>query len=115
MSLAMHYLGSIITCSLEIYLIVNYIVTAGRITLAEGLFTYVFGFIATSLFFFIPANVGTSEGSYSFALSILGHDHVIGLSLGVIRRLRTFIWSGIGIALLFYAGLFNKDSIETEK
>jgi uncharacterized membrane protein YbhN (UPF0104 family) len=114
-SLAMHYFGSIITCSLEIYIIVNYIVTTGGITLAEGLFVYVFGFIATSALFFVPANVGTSEGSYSIALSILGHDPVIGLSVGIIRRFRTFVWSGIGIILLFYAGLFRKENVESEK
>lgn len=110
-SLAMHYFGSIISCSLEIYLIVNYISPAAGISLTEGLFIYVFGFIATSALFFVPANVGTSEGSYSIALSILGHDPIIGLSVGIIRRFRTFVWSGIGAILLFYAGLIKKDKV----
>jgi len=106
-SLAMHYFGTIITCSLEIYLIVNYISPAGGINILEGLFIYVFGFVATSALFFIPANVGSSEGSYSIALSLLGHDPIIGLSVGIIRRLRTFVWAGIGAVLLFYAGLIK--------
>ncbi|MCL2156228.1 MAG: flippase-like domain-containing protein [Leptospirales bacterium] len=109
-SLAMHYFGSIITCSFEIYLIVNYISPAGGINFLEGLFIYVFGFVATSALFFIPANVGTSEGSYSMALSLLGHDPIIGLSVGIIRRLRTFVWAGIGAVLLFYAGLIKSDT-----
>lgn len=113
-SLAMHYFGSIISCALEIYLIVNYISPAAGITLIEALFVYVFGFIATSALFFVPANVGTSEGSYSIALSILGHDPIIGLSVGIIRRFRTFVWSGIGVLLLFYAGLIKKDKIKTD-
>jgi len=113
-SLAMHYFGSIITCSLEIYLIVNYISPADGINFLEGLFIYVFGFVATSALFFIPANVGTSEGSYSMALSLLGHDPIIGLSVGIIRRLRTFVWSGIGVILLFYAGLIKKDRVVSD-
>jgi hypothetical protein len=110
-SLAMHYFGSILTCSLEIYLIVNFISPADGINFIEGLFIYVFGFVATSALFFIPANVGTSEGSYSMALSLLGHDPIIGLSVGIIRRLRTFVWAGIGVLLLFYAGLIKKDKV----
>lgn len=108
-SLALHYFSIIISCSLEIYLIVRYIAPAAGFTFAEGLFVYIFGFIATSALFFVPANVGTSEGSYSIALKILGYDPVIGLSVGIIRRFRTFVWAGIGIALLFYAGLIKKD------
>jgi hypothetical protein len=113
-SLAMHYFGSIITCSWEIYLIVNYISPAVGITFLEGLFIYVFGFVATSALFFIPANVGTSEGSYSMALSLLGHDPIIGLSVGIIRRLRTFVWSGVGVLFLFYAGLIKNDKVVLE-
>jgi len=110
-SLAMHYFGSILTCSFEIYLIVNYISPISGINFLEGLFIYVFGFVATSALFFIPANVGTSEGSYSMALSLLGHDPIIGLSVGIIRRLRTFVWAGLGAVLLFYAGLIKSDAI----
>lgn len=108
-SLALHYFAIIISCSLEIYLIVHYIAPAAGFTFLEALFVYIFGFIATSALFFVPANVGTSEGSYSIALKILGFDPVIGLSVGIIRRFRTFVWAGIGIALLFYAGLIKKD------
>jgi hypothetical protein len=111
-SLAMHYFGTIITCSFEIYLIVNYISPAAGINLLEGFFIYVFGFIATSALFFIPANVGSSEGSYSMALALLGHDPIIGLSVRIIRRLRTFVWAGIGAVLLFYAGLIKKDNAD---
>ncbi len=108
-SLALHYFAIIISCSLEIYLIVKFIAPLAGFTFSEALFVYIFGFIATSALFFVPANVGTSEGSYSIALKILGYDPVIGLSVGIIRRFRTFVWAGIGVALLFYAGLIRKD------
>lgn len=108
-SLAIHYFAIIISCSLEIFLIVKFIAPYAGFTYSEALFVYIFGFIATSALFFVPANVGTSEGSYSIALKILGYDPVLGLSVGIIRRFRTFVWAGIGIALLFYAGLIKKD------
>ncbi len=108
-SLVTHYVSVIISGALEIYLIVNYINPMAGLTLFEGLLVYIFGFIATSAFFFVPANVGTSEGSYSIALSLLGYDPVLGLSVGIIRRFRTFVWSGIGMLILFYAGLIKKD------
>ena len=113
-SLAMHYFGTIIACALEIYLIINFISPATGISITEGLFIYIFGFIATNIFFFIPANVGISEGSYSIALSLLGYDPIIGLSVGIIRRFRSFVWSGIGALLLFYAGLIKKDEVITD-
>ncbi|HOK03355.1 MAG TPA: lysylphosphatidylglycerol synthase transmembrane domain-containing protein [Spirochaetota bacterium] len=108
-SLAIHYFAIIISCSLEIYLIVKFIAPHSGFLLSEALFVYIFGFIATSALFFVPANIGTSEGSYSIALKILGYDPVIGFSLGIIRRFRTFVWAAIGIVLLFYAGLIKKD------
>lgn len=108
-SLTLHYLSILISCSLEIYLIALYLGVGDNFQIHDGFFVYVFGFIITSLIFFMPANVGTSEGSYSLALQLLGFDPVYGLSIGIIRRLRTFVWSGIGMLILFYAGLIKKD------
>ncbi len=108
-SLAMHYFAIIISGALEIYLIVNYISPMAGLSLFQGLLVYIFGFITTSALFFVPANVGTSEGAYSIALGMLGFNPALGLSLGIIRRFRTFVWAGVGISILFYAGLMKKD------
>ncbi len=107
-SLAMHYFAIIISGALEIYLIVNYISPMVGLSLFQGLLVYIFGFIATSALFFVPANVGTSEGAYSIALGMLGFNPALGLSVGIIRRFRTFVWAGVGIFILFYAGLIKK-------
>ncbi len=109
-SLSLHYLSTLITQSLEIYCIVIFIQPGISFGFIDGVFVYIFGFILTSAVFFMPANVGTSEGSYSLALGFLGFDPVIGLSVGIIRRFRSFVWSGIGILILFYAGLLKKDN-----
>ncbi len=112
-SLALHYFAIIISCTLEIYLIAGFLEIGAGFTMLDAAFVYIFGLILTSIIFFMPANIGTSEGSYSLALSLLGFDPVFGLSIGIIRRLRTLVWSAVGIIILFHAGLMKKDKDKT--
>ncbi len=110
-SLTVHYVPVLISGFLEVYLIITF--TGVEISMSHALFVYIFGLFLTSAIFFMPANIGTSEGSFSLALSLLGHDPALGLSVGIIRRLRSFVWSGVGMLILLYAGLLKKDvSIE---
>ena len=107
-SLFLHYVVTLAISTLEIYIIIIMSKSIPNFSFLEAMFVYVFGFILTSAMFFMPANIGTSEGSYSLAFNMLGFDPALGLSLGIIRRLRTFVWAGIGIVLLFYAGLIKR-------
>jgi hypothetical protein len=107
-SLFLRYVIILAVSTLEIYIIVIMSASVIQFSLFEAMFVYVFGFILTSAMFFMPANIGTSEGAYSLAFKMLGFDPALGLSLGIIRRLRTFVWAGIGILLLFYAGLIKR-------
>lgn len=106
-SLAMHYFPVLVSGVLEVFLIITYLGT--HISLQHALFVYIFGLFFTSAIFFMPANIGTSEGSFSLALSLLGYSPALGFSVGIIRRLRTITWSVIGIVILFYAGLLKKE------
>ena len=45
--------------------------------------------------FFIPANLGTQEGAFVFAFSIITGSPALGLAAAVIRRLREVIWLSI--------------------
>ncbi|MBN2041475.1 MAG: flippase-like domain-containing protein [Spirochaetes bacterium] len=110
-SLIMRYVSILITGTLEIYFILTFINES--ISIIYSMFVYIFSLFLTSIIFFMPANVGTSEASYTLALKFLGYDSVLGLSVGIIRRLRTFVWSGIGMSILFYFGLINRKE-ETE-
>lgn len=113
-SLGIHFLSGLLISSLEIYLIIVF--SGNTITFMHSMFLYVFSMFLTGFVFFMPANLGTSEGSLSIALKFLGYDPAMGLTVGLIRRLRSFVWSGIGIVILLYAGLIKKDTgIETEK
>lgn len=106
-SLVIHYLSTLITQALEIYFIVIFIQPSAGFRVMDSVFVYIFGFVLTSAMFFMPANVGTSEGSYSLALGFLGYDPAIGFSVGIIRRLRSFAWSGLGVLILIHAGLWK--------
>lgn len=106
-SLVIHYLSGFFFSSLEIYLIV--IFSGNEISFVHSMFLYIFSMFLTSVIFFMPANLGTSEGSFSLALRFLGYDPAIGLTVGLIKRLRTLVWSLIGILILFFAGMTRKN------
>jgi len=105
-SLFMHTLPVLAAGSFEVYFIMEFSGTST--TIIDAMFIYLFGLIITSVIFFIPGNVGTSEGSYSVALRYLGYDPTLGIAIGMLRRLRAFLWSLIGVAFLFYAGMMGK-------
>ncbi len=56
----------------------------------------------------MPANLGTSEGAFTIALKFFSFDPALGISMGIIQRLRRFAWAGIGSLVLFHAGLMKK-------
>jgi len=107
-SLSMHTLPVMIAGTVEIYIIIYY--TGGSATMLDSMFVYLFGLFIAAIAFFVPLNIGTSEGSYSMVLAFLGYDPVLGLTVGIIRRLRALVWSGIGLILLFHRGLTGKDA-----
>jgi len=57
---------------------------------------------------FIPGALGPLESLYAYFFSIYGLSPQIGISIQLIRRLRTFFWIGIGILLLDYKHISEK-------
>lgn len=106
--LMLHYFGILIVATLEIYLIVRFINPEFGFTVSDAMFIYIFGFILTAAAFFIPANIGVSEGSYALGLYFLGFPTALGVSIGFIRRLRTLVWAIIGLLLMLKAGIKKK-------
>jgi hypothetical protein len=53
-------------------------------------------------FFFIPGQVGASEGVYSLLVSALGFPAAAGLTLALVRRVRGLIVAGIGVGVLAF-------------
>ena len=51
-------------------------------------------------FFFVPTQVGVSEGTYAVILDSLGLAAAAGVSLALIRRLRTLAVAAVGLVLI---------------
>jgi hypothetical protein len=107
-SLFMHTLPVLISGTLEIYVIMYFI--GGHTTFLDAMFVYMFGLFITAVAFFVPLNIGTSEGSYAIALKFIGYDPSLGIAIGMLRRLRALVWSLPGLMLLFHKGLTGGSS-----
>jgi hypothetical protein len=51
-------------------------------------------------FFFIPGQVGAAEGVFTVIVQILGWPGTVGVAVVLVRRLRTMLVSGFGVASL---------------
>lgn len=99
-SLFIRSLSVLAAGTMEVFII--FLFLKSSFPLEDALFVYVFSLFITSFTFFVPGNLGTIEGSYAIALQLLGyHEISIGVTAGVIRRLRTFVWAGIGMLIGF--------------
>ena len=58
--------------------------------------------LGSSVAFAIPAGLGFYEGGHYLAASILGLPPSLGLSIGLIRRVRELFWHGIGVLLFWH-------------
>jgi len=54
-------------------------------------------------FFFVPGQVGASEGVYALLVASLGYPAAAGLTLALVRRVRGLIVAGAGVAVLAIA------------
>jgi hypothetical protein len=61
------------------------------------------------LFFFVPAQIGVSEGSHAALLHYLKIAGATGLTLGIARRVRSLFWSVLGLALLLKSRLSSRN------
>jgi hypothetical protein len=53
-----------------------------------------------AVFFFLPMQIGVAEGSHAVLFHLLNVGGSIGVTFGVARRIRSLIWSVIGLMLL---------------
>ena len=50
-------------------------------------------------FAFVPLRVGVDEGSTALTMDGLGYDPATGVTLAVIRKIRTLFWVGVGLII----------------
>lgn len=82
------------------------------ITWREGWFIAALAQLGSTIAFIIPAGLGVYEGGHYLAASLLGLPPALGLSVGLIRRLRELFWHGIGIVLFWH---LSKDLVKAQK
>jgi uncharacterized membrane protein YbhN (UPF0104 family) len=112
-SLFARYVAVLASGTLEIFFILRFINV--DVPLSHSILIYISNMFITNIIFFMPANLGVSEGAFTLALKLLGYDPAVGISLGMIHRLRRFAWSGIGMVILFHAGLIRKEKTDGSK
>ena len=61
--------------------------------------------IITAAFFFVPSGMGVFEGGHAILFHLLGLDPVLGLSVGLIRRIRKIFWVIVGFGLMLVTRL----------
>lgn len=96
-SVAWHFVGWVLG-SLEVYLILHFLgvpVSLGTAILIEAFVTAI-----KSAAFVVPASLGTQEGGTMLVFAALGLGGAAGLSVSLIRRVREFLWVGLGLLML---------------
>jgi hypothetical protein len=94
---------------LEVYLILH---GAGiDISMASALFLYVAYSVIINLVFFVPLNLGVREGGLYLGLESLALPPTLGIYLGIVIRIREFIWIMVGLVLILLLTRMNTKTI----
>ena len=83
---------------IEVYLILRG--TGVDISVMSALFLYVAYSIIINVVFFIPLNLGVREGGLYFGLESLALPPVLGIYLGIMIRIREFVWILVGLLFI---------------
>jgi uncharacterized protein (TIRG00374 family) len=84
---------------IEVYLILYGIGISTTVVMA--LFLYVVYSLIINVLFFIPLNLGAREGGLALGLESLALPPLLGVYLGVVMRIREFIWIMLGLLFIF--------------
>ncbi len=95
-AVALHYASRLLG-AVEVYVIVT--VLGAEVSALQALFTSTGVTIINTVFFIVPGQVGVSESASVLVLQSLGFPAALGLSLGVIRRIRKMATASVGLVL----------------
>jgi 1L-myo-inositol 1-phosphate cytidylyltransferase len=95
-ALGLHYVARLLG-AVEVFVILRVLGTPA--TPFQALFTSTGVTLFNTAFFVVPGQFGVMETAHVLMLQSLGFAAAIGLSLGVIRRVRKLVTSSIGLAL----------------
>ena len=98
-AVGLHYASRLLG-AVEVLVILR--VLGAAATPLQALFTSTNVTLINTIFFIVPGQFGVMESAHVLALQSLGFSAAMGLSLGVIRRIRKLVTTAVG--LLLYAG-----------
>lgn len=87
-----------VTGVLEAYLILG--VTAGGTSLFAAYVIESVNRVVNAVFPFLPLRLGVDEGGAALVFKALGYTTAAGVSLAVIRKIRSIFWIGAGLACM---------------
>ena len=93
---ALHYAGRLLGV-VEVYVILR--VLGADFSALQALFASTGVTIINTAFFIVPGQFGVLESAHVLVLQSLGFSAALGLSLGVIRRIRKMATAAVGLAL----------------
>ncbi len=73
--------------------------TGTPVPLVTALFVEMSNRVAQTICSFVPFGLGVEEGTAGAALHALGYGVSAGVSLGIIRKIRTLLWIAVGLLL----------------
>jgi uncharacterized membrane protein YbhN (UPF0104 family) len=95
-AVGLHFAARVLGAA-EVYVIVR-VLNAG-VSALQSLFLSTGVTIINTAFFVVPGQFGVMETAHVLVLQSLGFPAALGLSIGVIRRIRKLVTSGLGLIL----------------
>jgi uncharacterized protein (TIRG00374 family) len=96
-SVALEFLGRVLM-GVEVFIVLRALGYSP--SLPEALYVYVMYSIVINILFFVPMNVGAREGGILLGMEGMSADPLAGMSVGVILRIREFVWIAIGLLFI---------------
>jgi hypothetical protein len=85
---------------LEAYLTLQWLLGQAAPTFVEALLFEVLNRVLTIVFKFVPFRVGVDEMASGAFAPVLAISPAAGVSLAIIRKVRSLFWAGCGLALI---------------
>jgi hypothetical protein len=84
---------------LEVFLTLWWLVPGGP-TLAQALIFSALDRVIIVLFKFVPFRIGVDEASSGGMASVLGFGTAAGVTLAIVKKVRSLLWTGVGLLLI---------------
>ena len=68
--------------------------------------------VVNLIFAFVPMRIGVDEGGAALVLRTVGFGAVEGVSLAIIRKIRTLFWVALGLVLLSHYSMVSKKEMQ---